>query len=227
MAKKKIKLDEKGRDPNSVLIICAHSDDQIFGPGGTVAKYAKDGKKVYTVIFSYGEMSHPLHQKQYTVKTRVKEAIDVDKFLGGQGVTFLGLDEAKFTEQFKSRKMYPKLKRLILQYNPAIIFTHSTDDPQPDHRALNKILLETLDRMRYKCDVYMFDIWNIFNFKGRDYVKIIVDISDTFKLKLKALKMFESQKVSLFSLTWSVYVKAWLSGKRIGVKYAEVFYKIR
>jgi len=228
MAKKnKPKLDANGHDPNSVLIICAHSDDQIFGPGGTVAKYAREGKKVYTLIFSYGEMSHPLHQRQYTIKTRVKEALDVDKFFGGHGVTFLGLGEGKFAEQFNTRKMYPKLKRLILHYNPEMIFTHSTDDPQPDHRALNKLLLDTLDRMHYKCDVYMFDIWNIFNFKKREYVEIIIDISDTFDMKVKALKMFESQKLSLFSLTWSVYLRAWLSGRKIHTRYAESFYKIR
>lgn len=225
MASSKIKLSDNDR--NSVLIVCAHSDDQIFGPGGTVAKYTREGKIVHTIIFSYGELSLPLHQKSYTAKARVKEAIDVDKYLGGNGVIFLGLGEGKFVEQFKSKKMYPKLKRLILQYKPGIIFTHSVDDPMPDHRALNKLLLETVDRMRYKCDVYMFDVWNLFNFKKRHYVEIIVDISDTFKIKIKALKMFKSQKLSLFSLMWSVYLRAWISGKTIKAKYAEVFYKIR
>jgi LmbE family N-acetylglucosaminyl deacetylase len=220
-------LDENGNDPNSVLIVCAHSDDQIFGPGGTVAKYAKEGRKVHTIIFSYGEQSLPLQQKEYTIKARVKEAKDVDKYLGGAGVTFLGLEENKFAVQFNQKKMYPKLKRLILEYKPSIIFTHSVDDPLPDHRVLNKLVLETIDRMRYKCDVYMFDVWTLFNFKKRHYVKIIVDISDTFRMKVKALKMFESQKRSLVMLMWSVYVRAWLNGSEIKSKHAEVFYKIR
>ncbi|MGV8141507.1 MAG: PIG-L deacetylase family protein [Candidatus Woesearchaeota archaeon] len=225
--KRKLIIDENGNDPNSVLVVGAHSDDQIFGPGGTVAKYAKEGKKIHTIIFSYGEMSMPIHQREYAVRKRVKESLDVDKFLGGYGVTFLGLDEGKFSEQFEKRKMYPKLKKLILKYRPSIIFTHSVDDPLPDHRALNKVLLETIDRMRYKCDVYMFDVWNVFNFKKRHYVKIIVDISQTFDMKIKALKMFDSQKLSMFSLMWSVYLRAWINGRDIKVKYAEVFYKIR
>jgi LmbE family N-acetylglucosaminyl deacetylase len=230
MATKKSKkplLDENGNDPNSVLVICAHSDDQIFGPGGTVAKYAKEGKKVHTIIFSYGEQSLPLQKKEYTIISRVKEAKDVDKYLGGDGVTFLGLEETKFMEQFSKKKMYPKLKRLILTFRPSIIFTHSVDDPMPDHRTTNKLVLETIDRMRYKCDIYMFDVWNLFNFKKRNYVKIIVDISDTFKMKVKALRMFTSQKRSLFMLMWSVYLKAWSGGREIKVKHAEVFYKIR
>ena len=114
-----------------------------------------------------------------------------------------------------------------MQYRPSVIFTHSVDDPLPDHRALNKIVLDTVDKMRYKCDVYMFDIWTIFNFKKRHYVKIVVDISDTFDMKVKALKMFESQKSSLLSLMWSVYVKAWVNGRDIHVDHAEAFYKVR
>jgi LmbE family N-acetylglucosaminyl deacetylase len=123
--------------------------------------------------------------------------------------------------------MYPKLKKLILQYKPTRIFTHSVDDPVPDHRAVNKILLESLDKMKSSCEVYMFDIWNFLNFKKQNYPKIFVDITQTFKTKIKALRMFESQKIALFSLMWSVYFKAWLNGRKINARYAEVFYKIR
>lgn len=211
----------------NVLILSAHSDDQIFGPGGTVAKYAKEGKKVFTIVFSYGHISAPLMKKEVIAGMRVKEAKGVDKYIGGSGVIFLGLDENKFIEQFKRKKMYPKLKKLILEQQPSLIFTHSHDDPHPDHRALTKLLLETLDRMKYKCDVYAYDVWTIFNTKKQHHPKIIVDISGTFAMKVKALRMFESQKLSLFTLMWSVYLKAWLLGKQNGMRYAEAFYKIR
>jgi LmbE family N-acetylglucosaminyl deacetylase len=224
---KNAKKTEKEHTQECILIICAHSDDQIFGPGGTIAKYAKEGKKVFTIIFSYGEMTHPYYKKELAITTRVKESQDVDKFIGGQGAIFLGIEENKFMEQFKEKKMYPKLKRIILQHKPTRIFTHSLDDPHPDHRATNKLLLETLDRMKYKCDVYMFDVWTFLNFKKQHYPKIVIDITSTFKTKIKALKMFKSQQIALTTLLWSVYLKAWLHGKGNKTKYAEVFYKIR
>jgi LmbE family N-acetylglucosaminyl deacetylase len=43
----------------TVLVIVAHNDDHIIGAGGTLAKYAQEGKKVRTIIMSYGESSHP------------------------------------------------------------------------------------------------------------------------------------------------------------------------
>lgn len=220
-------MSNNKQEQECILIICAHSDDQIFGPGGTAAKYAKEGKKVFTIIFSYGESTHPHYKKELAITTRVKEAQEVDKFIGGEGVIFLGIEENKFIEQFNAKKMYPKLKRIILQHKPVTIFTHSLDDPHPDHRATNRLLLETLDWMKYKCDVYMFDVWTFLNFKKQHYPKIIIDISSTFKTKIKALKMFKSQKIALTTLLWSVYARAWFQGKINKTKYAEVFYKIR
>jgi len=219
------KKTEKSNE--SVLVICAHSDDQIFGPGGTIAKYAKEGKTIHTIIFSYGEGSHPWFAKIHTVKVRVKEARAVDKFIGGEGVVFLGLEDTKISSQFSEKKMYQKLRKLIVAYSPTRIFTHSVDDPLPDHRAVNRCVVETVDKMKYPVEVYMFDVWTLFNFKKQSYAHIVVDISDTFRTKIKALRLFKSQQLALFSLMWSVYYRAWFHGKRNGMKYAEVFYKIR
>ena len=41
-----------------ILILAPHPDDEILGVGGTIAKYSKEGKNNYVVIFSYGEVSH-------------------------------------------------------------------------------------------------------------------------------------------------------------------------
>ena len=57
----------------NIFVFCAHSDDQIFGPGATLAKYASVGKGIYTVIFSYGRLSHPHFREEVIIETRVKE----------------------------------------------------------------------------------------------------------------------------------------------------------
>ena len=58
----------------SILVFCAHSDDEIFGPGATLAKYSRQGKKVYTVIFSYGESALAWLKPEVAIKTRIEEA---------------------------------------------------------------------------------------------------------------------------------------------------------
>ena len=60
-----------------------------------------------------------------------------------------------------------------------------------------------------------------------DFTKLYVDVSDTFQIKIKALKCFPSQWPSIWSLLWSVYLKALVYGFHIHKKYGERFFKIR
>ncbi len=41
---------------NSLLAIFAHPDDEAFGTGGTLSRYASEGKKVYLVCATRGEV---------------------------------------------------------------------------------------------------------------------------------------------------------------------------
>ena len=65
-----------------LMIICAHPDDEIFGAGGTIAKYAAEGIEVITVIFSYGESSHPWLRKRFKVEVRKTESLKAGKAVG-------------------------------------------------------------------------------------------------------------------------------------------------
>jgi LmbE family N-acetylglucosaminyl deacetylase len=213
--------------PKKVLVFCAHSDDQVIGAGGAIAKLAREGAEVRTVISSFGELSHPHLDPVEVRKTRVLESKRADVVLGGKGVQFLGLREGHFLEEFEERGMHAKLVRQIQQFRPDTILTHSSDDPLPDHRAVHNIVLGLHSGLGSPCEVYTFDIWNLFNLRKRRNPRLVVDISSTFVRKLDALSAFKSQRVALFTLLWSVYVKAILSGLRLGTRYAEVFYKVR
>jgi LmbE family N-acetylglucosaminyl deacetylase len=231
--KKGAEMGEKG----NILVVCAHSDDQILGPGGTMAKYAREGYNVYTVIFSYGEGSHPHMKLSYVARTRVAESKEADAIIGGKGVIFLALKDGKMREDFKKKNMNARFQRLLLTYKPCKIFTHSIDDLFPDHRFVREKVIEACDSFARKNlldpEVYSFDVWNLWRIGRRGEPKLVVDISDTFKYKIKALHSFKSQ-INFFSHTVlvnilyvAVYVKAFINGLRYGYKAAEVFYRIR
>jgi len=211
----------------NILVFCAHSDDQILGPGGTLAKYAKQGKSIYTIIFSYGEKSLAWLKPEIAIQTRVKEAKKADKIIGGKGVYFLGLKEGRFLKEVKQKELEKRIQKIIKEKKPEKIFTHSSEDPHPDHRAANKILLDILNKVKYKCDIYAFDVWNPFALRKTNLPKLYVDITETFPIKIKAIRIFESQKMALFTLIWSVYLRAVVHGLHINKKYGERFFKIR
>ncbi len=214
----------------TVMVICGHNDDQIIGVGGTIAKYAQEGIKVYTVIASYGELSHPHLKPEIITKKRVKESRESDKVLGGAGVFYLGMREKEFLDKAKDEdereKIKHVLKELIEKYKPSKIFTHSGDDPHIIHRKLHGIVMEIVDETIEKEEVYSFDVWNPIKVKERVAPKMVVDISKTFSKKIEALKLHESQKMTMMSLLWHIYLKAIMNGWSNSCRYAEVFYRL-
>ncbi|MBT4858341.1 PIG-L family deacetylase [archaeon] len=212
----------------SVLFLIAHNDDQLLGAGGTIAKYAKEGKKVITIIFSFGESSQPFIQDHHTRKVRVKESKRAQKILGEEELYYLGLTETKFPEEIKQRDIHTKIKNIIKKNKPSKIFTHSMDDPHPDHRAVYNFVMNLVEKINFKGNIYSFNIWNYFiNFRQRNQPKLVVDISDTFKIKVEAFKKHKSQFNTIIMHMWYVYFQAFLQGLMHGVKCAEVFYKLK
>ncbi|MFH1401125.1 MAG: PIG-L deacetylase family protein [Nanoarchaeota archaeon] len=215
----------------NVVVICAHSDDEIFGPGGTLAKYAREGRKVYSIIFSYGASTHPHFKTDVIIRIRQQEAEQADKIIQGSGVFFLGLSEGKFEKEFADKEA--ELVALIKRLHPTDIFTHSRDDTHQDHRAVHRLAVRTYDSMKLKADMYTFDIWNVTRWHRRDMPRLVVDVSQTFTVKMRALRCFKSQinLTSYVVLNNVLYVKTAISavwcGLRHKFRFAEVFYKVR
>ncbi|RMF55782.1 hypothetical protein D6745_01130 [Candidatus Woesearchaeota archaeon] len=212
----------------TILVFCAHSDDQIFGLGGTLAKYAEEGARIYTYIFSFGEQSHPWLKRHVSVEMRKKESEKADKVIKGSGVRFFDLREGHFLEDAEKKGIKEKVKDIIKKKKPDKIFIHSEDDPHPDHKAINSIILDVVDSLREKIDVYSFDVWNPVKLRKRDSPKMVVDTSSTFKTKINALKCFASQKMTMiFLLVPGVYLRDFFNGLNNHARFAEVFRKVR
>ncbi len=219
MPKKPLKSSSK----ETILVLCAHSDDQIFGVGGTLAKLAKEGKDSSILVFSFGEGSHPWLKKRVAAEMRLNESLEASKIIGAKETQFFGISEGKFSKEIREKRVDRRVEHYIRKLKPSKIFTHAVDDPHPDHHALAAFVIDLCDRMDYKGDVYAFDVWTFVNVAKRDVPKLYVDISDTFDRKIKALKCFKSQYITMIALLWSVYWRAIKSGKLAKKKYAEVF----
>lgn len=210
----------------NILVFCAHPDDEILGVGATIAKYTLEGKNVTTIVFSYGELSHPWFRKEVITPIRIKESKKAAEIVGSKTL-FFGLDEKDAAKEIQTINSKRRIADIIKKYGPQKIFTHSSDDPHPLHQSVNRAVVAACDHLNYK-DVYVFDIWNPLNLTKRRFPRLYVDVKETFNLKIKALKTFESQKIQMqLPLLWTVYVKAVKGGFESGNKLAEVFYKIR
>ncbi|MBS3127731.1 PIG-L family deacetylase [Candidatus Woesearchaeota archaeon] len=216
-------------EQESILIICAHNDDQIIGMGGTIAKYAAEGKKIHSIFFSLGEGSHPHLKTEVITKQRYFESKRADEILGATSIEYLGFPDTKIGETIHDRGR-EQIKQLILQkieeHKPGKIFTNATDDTHHDHRAVAKLIQEMIDEEKISCAVYVFEVWHLTKLKGRHLPKLVVNTSEYFSKKIEAFKQHKSQWLVYYQFIWKLYFKERINGKKNKWKYAEVFYKV-
>jgi N-acetylglucosamine malate deacetylase 1 len=211
----------------SLIVFGSHSDDFVIGAGATIAEYAGKGKKVTAIVFSYGERSHLWLKGKVVKKMRSKEALNASKVLGCSYLIF-DLKEGKFADGYKKDpSIEKKLLTLIKKEKPTKLFTHSAEDPHPDHRAVHKITLQLYEKLNEKPELYIYSIWNPVSFKT-NFPALYVNVSKTFSKKLEALKCFPSQKFqAVYPLITLIFYRAIKSGIKIRKKFAEKFYRIK
>ncbi|HLC90540.1 MAG TPA: PIG-L deacetylase family protein [Candidatus Nanoarchaeia archaeon] len=209
----------------TILVLSAHTDDFVLGAGGMIITAVQDGKKVIPIVFSLGEKSHFWIKDKVIKKVRADETIAATKLLKCKEI-ILDVKDGQIYQDYKDKHVEERLLEIIEKEKPTKIFTHSNEDPHPDHRAVNKITLELLEKTKEKPEVYIYSIWNPVSLKT-SYPALYVDITNVFSLKMKALKMFQSQKVILSYPLLLLFIRNIIDGIRIRKRFAEKFYKIR
>ncbi|HLD79246.1 MAG TPA: PIG-L deacetylase family protein [Candidatus Nanoarchaeia archaeon] len=208
-----------------IIVFSAHSDDFVIGAGGTIANYTHKNNKVLAIVFSYGELSHPWLKQRVVQKMRSKETQEASKVLKCKSI-FYDLREGKFAEDYKEKDLKAALLKIIEKQKPTKIFTHSHEDPHPDHRAVHEITLDLYNELQSKPEVYMYSIWNPVSFKTH-YPSLYVNIRETFSLKLKALWKFKSQKVHVLYPFILLMYKSIKDGFKMRTTFGEHFFRIK
>lgn len=212
---------------DTVIVFSAHSDDFVIGAGGTIAKYAKEGKRVLVLVMSYGEKSHPWMKDEVTQKFRAEEAFNAADVLGCQ-VIFFNLIELKFLEDYKQKKLEHKIAEIINHEKPVKILTHSNEDPHPDHRATHNITRAVLKKIRFRPEVYQYAIWNPVSFRTPAVPRLYVNITPTFSRKIKALNQFPSQRFQvIYPLSLPIFFRNIITGLKIKTWVAEEFHLVQ
>lgn len=205
----------------TVLAIGAHADpfDMPYQCGGTLAKMAKAGHRVICVS---------------ACEENQEEAARVAKALGCQTM-FLDLEEGEIENDTAT---VHKIVELIRSVKPDIVITHQPTDYNPDHRKLSQAVLGAclLSRVGevktkhkpYKVPcLYYSETSSGVNSEGDVYV----DIEDTIKTKLKAIREHKSLSMkagvehlgSMEHLAEREEATAKFRGMQVEIEYAEVF----
>ncbi len=127
----------------TLLVVSAHSADFVWRAGGAIALHAAKGVDVTVVCLSYGERgeSAKLWRQQGmtldTVKSeRQKEAEAAAKVLGVADIQFWDLGDYPIE---LGREPLFRLADLFRRIHPAVVLTHSREDPyNRDHPLVSQ-----------------------------------------------------------------------------------------
>ncbi|HID32299.1 MAG TPA: PIG-L family deacetylase [bacterium (Candidatus Stahlbacteria)] len=215
------------------LVIVAHTDDAELCAGGTIALWTQTDP-VYYIIVTCGEKgSWERDTSPYDIaKMREGEALKAAEFLGVKKVIFLRHGDGAVSE-VKTLKL--ELAALVRKLKPSTIVSH---DPwarwfHPDHRATGWAVIEAVMIAR---DYHFYPFLLELGLRPHrvedlllgptDEPNFIVDISDTFKKKLEAIKIHESQLNQLPDWERRITRRAKVMGEIKRCDYGEGFYQL-
>jgi LmbE family N-acetylglucosaminyl deacetylase len=204
----------------TVLAIGAHHDDIELGCGGTLAKFAREGHDVHVYIATRSGYSDPSGRPVRGSEVAEQEAERAAKILG---VTLHSGDFAVFELAFAER-LNTAVRVIVERVMPDTVFTHAAGDVHNDHWALARATMHAT-RQVPRLAMYRSN-W----YRGSEPFcpTLYIDVSDTFEIKLAALRAYESEMARTGG-AWAEYFtnEARNNGLETGVRYAEGFQVVR
>jgi LmbE family N-acetylglucosaminyl deacetylase len=218
-------MDNNEYSPQRAMSIHAHPDDQEFSVGGTLAKWAKAGCEIISVVITSGDSgsNDPAKDgshKQELAELREQEQLAANEILGVRETIFLRYPDGELEPTIQLRK---DLTRLIRQYRPDTVTVGNPEAwfygdeyvNHPDHRAAAQAACEAVfpsagSRLMFTdllaAGYEPHDVKRLY-IHGTEKANTWVDITETMDVKIKALQQHVSQinpdEVGKWMLEWA------------------------
>jgi N-acetylglucosamine malate deacetylase 1 len=220
-----------------LLAIGAHPDDVELGCSGTLITAVREGKKVGIVDLTQGELG-----SRGTIESRYEEASDAAEIMGIAERENLKMRDG-FFQNDEAHQL--RLIQALRKYKPEIVIGNIYEDRHPDHGKAGSLIndacfLSGLAQVKTNNEHgEQQEKWRpkylLHYIQDRFYEPdIILDISDVWEQRMKAILAYRSQfhskeingpqtYISSPEFMEAIVSRARLLGKRIGVRFAEGF----
>lgn len=213
-----------------ILAFGAHADDVEIGMGGTLAKYAKEGKKIVICDLTEAELSS-------------NGSVPIRKLEARKAAGYLGVME-RVTLDIPDRGVYltdeniTKVVDVIRKFKPKAVFAPFEQDRHPDHGNASRLVREAyfssgIRKFNPSSSVHKPANLYFYIINGFHRPHFVVNIEDHMEAKLQSLRAYESQfqkgKDGVSTPLTDDYIEAVearerMMGKDAGVRYAEGFF---
>jgi LmbE family N-acetylglucosaminyl deacetylase len=190
----------------TVLAIGAHPDDLELAVGGTLARLAREQARVVMAVISVPA----------DFATRRAEA---ERAAGILGCELRIPEESRRIDDIKNYQLVGMLDALVRELRPAAVLTHSANEFHRDHVAVHNACISTQRLQPF--DFFHFNPTMCRPVPVQFHPRVYVDVTRTIELKMQAIEAHASQ-FGARGLDSEMYRElAHLSGRMVGVQYAE------
>ncbi len=220
-----------------ILVIAAHPDDELLGPGGTIHKCSKKNKcDVHILIMSKGITSRSVSDLDKEIVSQKKSISEASKILGVSKVDIQNYPDNRF-DSCDLLDLIKTIEKKIKTFSPDVVLTHHGSDLNIDHRLVFESTLTAIRPLPDSKSITLmtFETPSSTEWQSSDSNNIFspnyfnqIDKED-LKAKQLAMKKYKSElrpyphprstkSLEIISRRW---------GTVVGVEFAEVFKIIR
>lgn len=217
-----------------VLVVAPHMDDEVYGVGGTIARFVSEGSEVYVVVLTESCGAQYPDRTEEMIQVKKAESQKVSKILGIKEYFFYDFPDGELCSGYHL-KCNRAIERAISDVQPQVIFTSSWSDVHKDHRAVFESTLVAARPLsgRLPITIYAYEVpssteWGFLpreSFTPTTYV----NISDFISKKVKAAKAYQSEMRDYPHprSEEGILYYARFRGLSVGVEFAEAFALVR
>lgn len=206
---------------NNILVIGAHFDDAELGCGGTMAKFAAQGKKVYKLTLTDNVTNFAQMNIRVGFESSLSDSSRACAVLGVQEITDFKFAACNYLHY--SAEFMQQVEHVIYQREIDTVFIHYDADANQDHVEASRI-----------CRTAARHCKNVFYYQSNGYIPekpfhptFFIDISDFYEKKKAALAQYHEEHNRGDRLFETALLKNAVWGYANAVSYAEGFVPLK
>jgi LmbE family N-acetylglucosaminyl deacetylase len=208
-------VELRALQPGRVLIVAPHIDDEVIGPGGTLALHKDAGSSIGVVYVSDSAGGAAQTGSASQTAVRKQEAEACSQLMGFEVVGFLDFPDGNLSRHEES--IASRCKEIIANWKPTQIICPFLTDHHRDHEATASAVALAIRQSDWEGEVWGFEVWSTI------WPNVVVDISSVVEKKQAGIACHASQIANTDYIDAALGLNRY-RGLRVDVQFGEAYH---